>query len=99
MVDDIINGNQEACVSTIKILAEYQAEQASIRESIKETLDDFIAEVNADKDDAAALKKHIKKAATVFYKRQGEEVREEHGTLEYLLELIENKTTPVNQEE
>jgi len=99
MVDDIINGNQEACVSTIKILAEYQAEQASIRESIKETIDDFISEVKADKDSAASLKKHIKKAATVFYKRQSDDVREEHGTLEYLLELVENKTTPVSQEE
>lgn len=86
---EALNPEQEKIViHNVKLVAEYLGEMATVRESMKETLDGAMDLLDADKASAKAGKKLIRNLARAYIKRNGEELKAEHDAFGILLEKI-----------
>jgi hypothetical protein len=70
---------------TVKVVAEYQGEIKGINESIKQTLDDLVHAINADKASAKKAKKYVKVAAKARNANSAGEIRDDNTAVERLL--------------
>jgi Na+-transporting NADH:ubiquinone oxidoreductase subunit NqrA len=71
--------------TAVKVLSEYDGEITNINESKKQTLDDLVTNMGADKDSAKKLKKYVKVAARARRTDGAEEIRDDNTAIERLL--------------
>ena len=82
----------DALLNSVKQLASYNAEQLGIRDSVKETLDDLVAFLKVEKEDAAAIKKYVRKAAAAYGKHEMDQLLNEQSAIEMLIARLDGQT-------
>jgi hypothetical protein len=77
--------------SAVKTIAEYIVEKKRTQESIKETLDNLISDLKANKPSAKTAKKLVNKAAKVYANHESDLVKAENEIFELFIDLVEGK--------
>lgn len=73
----------------VRTIASYQIEKKQFDESIKETMDDFVSDLGADKESASKAKSIIRKAASIYAKNKSEEASAEMSAIDLILARLE----------
>lgn len=73
----------------VRTIASYQIEKKQVDESIKETLEDFVNDLGADKESASKAKSIIRKAASIYSKNKSEEASVEMSAIDIILARLE----------
>lgn len=77
-----------AFTEVVRTVASYQIEKKQFDESIKETIDDFVEDLGADKESASKAKSIIRKAAAIYSKNKSEEASVEMSAIDLILEKL-----------
>tara|TARA_B100000745_G_C20144313_1_gene392392 strand:- start:351 stop:668 length:318 start_codon:yes stop_codon:yes gene_type:complete len=76
-------------VHAIHTVAGYNDESKEVRDSIKETLDDLVANLGANKTSAAEIKRVVKKVARIRADKKDQDFAYENQIIENLLEQMD----------
>jgi len=83
----------DALLNSVKALASYNAEKLGIADSVKETLDDLVAFLKCEKEDAAAIKKYVRKAAAAYGKHEMDQLLNEQSAIEMLIARLDTQAS------
>jgi hypothetical protein len=85
-----LDSEQESKILTaVRALSEYIDERKEVAESEKITIEQLIADLQADKDSAKEIKKHVKKTAKHYNKRDKDRVQNDNAVVEALLDKLD----------
>lgn len=86
--DNLGTEQLEKLKKCVKVISEYLGEQAKVRDSIKGTLDQLVADLKADKPSAKKAKKYVRTAARAYYSDSARAIREDNEAIERILKEL-----------
>lgn len=86
--DNLNDEQTEKVKNAVKQIAEYKDLIKGHQESIKFAVEDLAVGLDADKDSTKKLKKFLRDVVKAYITRSAETLREEHGTVERILEKL-----------